>query len=405
MKLWRNLNVLLAVACVFCAPIFAEEEPTVAPTLASVDGQPAAPKAEEPARFDYSIENGLYATITAMESFKKPDIKNERKFKLRDIEGFRKEVEVRALLQDGPAPLVIIFLGLATKSKDPLARLWQAQLYEAGNSVMCFDSVFRASFNQRSCHGVAGNIEAEAIVAAKVIGAFLEHPEVRDKTTKIGLVGASYGGMLALNFAKLAKEGRIRIQPERVLVFSPPISMKTSAVLLDKYYDEDRQKAGIFDLLEMSGHKPVAPGKKIPFSESQMRAGIGYVFHDDLDDAVKCSKDVYKFELPKKDGDDKNKRCFTRFIEEVVFPYWKDRSGVKSLDDLWECGNLAKLLNACDSNVHAIIAVDDPLNDPVLLKYVKRDVPAEKLTVLPRGGHLGFIGCTWARERVLKLFE
>jgi predicted alpha/beta-fold hydrolase len=402
MTLGRNLNIFLAVTSLFCAPVFAEDEPVVAPTLASVEAQPAA-KIEEPPSYDYAIDNGLYATVTAMESFKKPDIKNEKKFKLRDIEGFKKEIEVRALLQDKPAPLVIIFLGLATKSKDPLARLWQAQLFEAGNSVMCFDSVFRASFNQRSCHGVAGNLEAESCVAAKVIGAFLEHPEVKDKPTRIGLVGASYGGMLALNFAKLAKEGRIRIAPERVLVFSPPISMKNSAVILDKFYDEDRQKTGIFDLLEMSGHKPVGPGKKIPFTESQMRAGIGYVFHDDLDDAIKCSKDVYKFELPKKDGE-KNRRCFTRFIEQVVYPYWKEH-GVKSLDELWESGNLAKLLNACGSNVHAIVAVDDPLNDPLLLKYMKRDVPAEKLTVLPRGGHLGFIGCSWARDRVLKLFE
>jgi hypothetical protein len=345
-----------AIAILPLHPALAEEPVTAdadAPTAPVAPSKPVTPPAppvvpanivtKTPATgqfadFDYTIDNGLYATVTAMQAFKKPDIKGERKFKLKNIDGFKKDIEVRALLQDKPAPLVVIFLGLATKSKDPLARLWQAQLWEAGNSVLVFDSVFRKSFNECSCHGVAGNVDAEARIAAKVIHEFIHHPEVEGKTTKLGLLGASYGGILALNYARLAKENVIRLQPDRVLVFSPPINMRTSAIRLDKFYDEDCRKCSFFDLLEMSGHKPVAEGKKIPFSDSQMRAGIGYVFHDDLDDAIGSSRDLYKYELPKKDG--KNVRCFSRFIEEVVFPYWKDHSGVRTIEELWEFGKV-----------------------------------------------------------------
>jgi predicted alpha/beta-fold hydrolase len=369
--------------------------PVVPPAVVPANVVTRTPAADPFADFDYSIYNGLYATVTAMQSFKKPEIKGERKFKLRNIDGFKKDVEVRALMQSQPAPLVVIFLGLATKSKDPLARLWQAQLWEAGNSVLVFDSVFRKSFNECSNHGVAGNVDAEARIAAKVIHEFIHHPEVEGKTTKLGLLGASYGGVLALNYARLAKDNVIRLPPDRVLVLS--------AILLDKYYDEDCRKCSFFDLLEMSGHKPVADGKKIPFSESQMRAGIGYVFHDDLDDAIGSSKNQYKYELPKQDG--KQKQCFSRFIEQVVFPYWKDHAGVRSIEELWEFGNVEKLLNACGDNVHCIITNDDPLNDPTLLKFVQRDVPSSKLTVLPRGGHLGFLGTRWAKDRVQKMFE
>ena len=70
----------------------------------------------------FSCDNGLYSTLTAMTSFKVPDVKAEQKLKLK-VFGFKKDLEVRAMIQDHPAPLVVIFLGLASKSKDPLARL------------------------------------------------------------------------------------------------------------------------------------------------------------------------------------------------------------------------------------------------------------------------------------------
>jgi len=361
-----------------------------------------------PAEFDYLIGDGLYATITAMQSFKKPELKDEKKLILPHVDGFKKEMPVRALLQPEPAPLAVIFLGLTSKSKDPLARLWQAQLFEAGCHVLVFDSMFRSSFNEKSCHGVAGNVEMEAWLAANIIRAFLDHPDVKGKVTKLGLLGASYGGILALNFAKLAKEGRVKVVPDRVLVFSPPVSMQISAMILDKFYDEDRRQHGLLQLFRLKGAEPNAT-KPIPFTASLMRAGIGYVFRDDLADAVSCSKNMYNYEMPDPPKDDtkndKNKRQFVRFIEEVVYPYWNEKKRVNTLDDLWGFGDLYKLLQASGDNVHCVMTMDDPLNDPVLFKYVQRDIPSAKLTVLPRGGHLGYVGCNWARQRVVQLFK
>ncbi len=400
------IRVILAAATACVAMNLLAVDVPLASTGPVATGQ--EPRADA---YDYTIDDGLYATVTSMQSFKKPDIKDERKIKLEHIDGFKKDIQVRALLQPEKAPLVVIFLGLASKSKDPLSRLWQAQLQEAGCHVLVFDSVFRPSFNERSCHGVAGNVQMEAWIAANVIRAFLDHPDVKGKVTKLGLLGASYGGILALNFAKLAKEGQLNVVPDRVLVFSPPVSMQCSATLLDKYYDEDRQRFGIFDLLKLKGAEPVSGGKAVPFSASLMRAGIGYVFRDDLDDAIACSRDLYSYKLPdppKDDGkksDEKSRHQFTRFIEQVVYPYWNKQGRVKTLQDLWDFGDLYKLLQGSPDNVHAVLTADDPLNDAMLLKYVQRDIPSSKLTVLPRGGHLGFIGCNWARDRVMQMFK
>ncbi len=390
--------------------------PPVAPVNA--DAPPATPsvtpavaktvKAPRELAFDYTIEDGLYATLTAMTSFKVPELKEEKMYNLAVL-GFKKDMEVRAMIHDEPAPLVVILLGLASKSKDPLARLWEKQLFDAGFHVMTFDSIFRSSFNRRSVHGVAGNLQMESYVCGNVLAAFKEHADIKGRVTKLYLLGASYGGILALNYDKLAKEGSIKWAPDRVLAVSPPISMKVSAALLDKMYDEDRPKFGYIALWRMKDHEPVERGKPIPFSDSQMRAGIGYVFHRDLEDAVAVSKDVYHYELPEapssEKGVDKNRYAFTRFIEGVVFPYWKDKNRVGSLDDLWSFGDIDKLINGCPNNCRVITTADDPLNDKVLLKYMQRDVSPEKLTVLPRGGHLGFLGTNWAKTTILDYFK
>jgi predicted alpha/beta-fold hydrolase len=367
-----------------------------------VDSATIVPVPEVP-DFDYTIDNGYYATVTALHSFKTPKIENEKEFKL-TIDGFKKNIKVRALMQEKAAPLVVIFLGLASKSKDGMARLWQSQLYEAGNSVLVFDSVFRASFSEKSNHGVSGNLEAETRVAEKIIEAFTHHPEIEGKTLTLNVLAASYGGMLALNYAKLAKAGEIKRAPDKVLVLSPPTSLKTSVGLLDRYYDEDTHDASFYKLLKLMGAEPVANGKKVPFTNTQMRAGIGYVFHDDLKEAIDCAEDVYQLPLPESVVD-KNKRYFARYVEQIVFPYWAKQKAVSTIDQLWEFGNLESLLNACGENVHAVIAQDDPLNDPMLLGSIMKNIPKSKLTVLPRGGHLGFIGTRWSRDCVVKYFS
>jgi len=350
--------------------------------------------------FDYVIDDGLYATVTSMTSFKKPSLRNERKIKLKkEVTNCKKDLEVRAIIQNEPAPLVVIFLGLTSKSKDPLARLWQSQLQEAGMNVLVFDSVFRSSFNERTNHGVAGNPYVEATVAATVVDAFIRHPEVEGKVTKIGLLGASYGGIMAINFARLAEEGKLPVKIDRVLTFSPPISMQTSSSLLDKYYEENKNH-GVFDLLKMKLHDPVMDGTKIPFSPSMMRAGIGYLFHEDVKDAVDCSRVVYNYKFP-----DKERPSFTRFVEQIVFPYWSSKGQCATIDDLWARGELTKLLHKAPGNVQVIIARDDPLNDIQALVDLEGQVSTSTLTVLPRGGHLGYVGCNWSRNRVVNIFK
>ena len=397
----------VGLACGFDAAR-AEEQPVrpkPAPTAAPSSGLDLS-------NFDYEINDGLYATVTCLSQIKNIPAPPETKITLRQIEGFKRDLEVQAAWQAGPAPLVVILPGIFSKVKSPINQIWRAQLYAAGNHVLYFDSPFLPAFNERAHQGVAGNIEKEALQVAAMLGAFLRQPDVRAKVTKLGVVGGSYGGNLALSLAKLCKEGKCAFTPDVFLVFSPLVKLQTTLSILDRYYSEDRF---LYDLSKLSADlqdpKPLPRGAPIPFPASEMRAGIGAYFRMDLKDVALYTDAVYRLKvLPPEEEVDYRKASaealsFSSFMEKMSFPYWKKRGAVSSLDQLSAFGDLTMLLPACPPTVKVVIAVDDPLNDPTEFEALKGIAPPGMLTVLPRGGHMGFIISKWAETRIVELLK
>jgi hypothetical protein len=44
------------------------------------------------------------------------------------------------------------------------------------------------------------------------------------------------------------------------------------------------------------------------------------------------------------------------------------------------------------------------MNDPAELSQLQSDVPPGRLTVLPCGGHMGYLGTKWIQNRLAHLF-
>src|SRR5258708_4057747 len=97
-----RINTRAAVIAVwsFCFFAVAEDAPelkealapaTPAATLTPASTVPAAQPRDIP--FDYTIEDGLYATLTAMTSFKVPETKEEKMLKIAVL-GFKKDMDV-----------------------------------------------------------------------------------------------------------------------------------------------------------------------------------------------------------------------------------------------------------------------------------------------------------------------
>lgn len=364
--------------------------------------------------YDFQINNGLYATLTALNVLEDPKNFDDEKLKLTKITGFKKDLEIRAAFHREPAPLVAVLLGLGSRSRSLMARVYMAYLYDAGYHVITFDSPFLPSFTERSRHGVAGNLEVEATLCANIVEAAAKSSRAKGLVTKVGLVGASYGGTLALNIAKLSKERRVSLQVASVLAISPPVNMRMAAMRLDKWWAEDRWNYKLADLYnDLAGHKPVAQGEAIPFPDEEMRAGLAAAFRLDLKEVVNHNDSFYKLGMLPKEGasDDEYRRdwaetwTFTKFIEQMSYPYWNKNGNVHSVDQLWDAGDLRQVMPQCGDNIHVVIAADDPLNDPGELSQLQSSTPPSVLKVLPNGGHMGFLGTRWAKARVQKLFE
>ena len=363
--------------------------------------------------YDFKYTNGLYATIVGFLSIPKVEVKGQESYKLK-IDSFRKEMPVKAVIQRGKAPLVVVLLGIDGRADGNLGRLWPSYFAAAGYHVLTFDSTFLPSFIETSGHGVTGNLKAESERVKEIIAAFLQLPELKDKVSKLGLVGMSYGALEALLLGEEAQKGALPFKVDAIQAYSPPIQLQWTGELIDRWYDEDRWQYTLVELAgKLSGHTPVPPNEPVPFSDSVMRAGIAAAFRLGLKEVIARNDRLYKLNLlpSGNEFDDEYVRReyaatwgYERFIDEAVFPYWRKRLNLTSVSDLTWPIDVRNLLPKQPPGAEVILAEDDPFNSPESLAELKKQAHKGSLTVLPRGGHLGYAACAWTKAKLLRLF-
>ncbi|HEX5000325.1 MAG TPA: hypothetical protein VFY29_19035, partial [Terriglobia bacterium] len=194
-----------------------------------------------------------------------------------------------------------------------------------------------------------------------------------------------------------------------VVAFSPPVSMQSTAQILDSYYERDFG-AYHFDLLKLvrlRDRSIAGPGSPSPFEPRLMRAGIGYLFHKAIKRAVETNDAQYCLGLLdwyKRTGhrrSDPGEWTFIRFVEEMSWPYWRQQGVSQSLEEYWTMGDLAPLLPVVGDDVFVYLSIDDPLDDPGDVIRLQKKFKPPLFNVLPYGGHLGYATSEWVRKIVL----
>jgi predicted alpha/beta-fold hydrolase len=396
---FRGKTLLAVLLALLCAPLA---------QAATID---QACESDIPA-YEYRYSNPLYGTLAGYFSIKDIKLKNQRKIDLA-VPSFRKKFPVKAIVQNQSAPLVVVLLGVDGRSDSPLGKLWVSWFADAGCHVLTFDSTFLPAFSEASGHGVAGNLAAEAQKVSEIIATFLKTSELNGKVSKIGVVGMSYGGIEALLLGQMAKQGKLPFALSGVQAYSPPIKMHRTGELIDRWHAEDRWDYKLTELAtEMSGHKPVASDADIPFDDSKMRAAIAAVFRLNLADLIVRNDRMYKMKvLPSGDefSNDDVKRDhastwgYTKFMTDLSFKYW-ERNGVTTLADLVGPAELSNLLKNQPACSETILSEDDPFNRTEDMLELKK-IGSDNLTILPRGGHLGFVNEPWTKAKLLNLFN
>jgi predicted alpha/beta-fold hydrolase len=371
-------------------------------------------KAADLSSYHYPYTNGLYATLAGYLSVKDIEIKQQKVIKLQ-VPGFKSRLPVRAIIQPNAAPLVIVLLGLDGEAKGKLGKLWPSWYAEAGYHVLTFDSTFLASFIEISGHGVTGNLVAESERVRDIISAFIAQSELRNKVTKIGIVGMSYGGLQALLLAKMATANTLPFKLDAVQCYSPPINIQKTGERLDGWYANDRWNYTLIELADkMAGHKPVDANQSVPFDDGLMRAGIAAIFRLGLVDVITRNDRIYKMNILPSGSELDSEYIrrdyaatwgFSKFMTDMAYTYWKDRMKYSNMGDLINPAHLETLLASQPVYSETILAEDDPFNDPVDVAAIVTKFRSPVLTVLPRGGHLGYVNDPWTKAKLLTLFK
>jgi predicted alpha/beta-fold hydrolase len=362
-------------------------------------------------KYRHPYPDGLYSTVTAMNTFPDLDVKGQKKLKLK-VPGFRKEVPVYAVMQNHRAPLVVVLLGVDGKVDGSWGALFPYWYNDYGYHVLTFDSTFTPTYPELSGQGVVGNFDAESDQIAAIIAAFLQTDDAKKFVTNVGVLGMSFGGSQALLLAAKAGEKKLPFELSGCLAMSPPVKIRTAARAVDRFFVEDRWDTTMIELAKRFGtHAPVAEGQKIPFSATEMRAAIGFVFRDGFMKVVEHNDRFYKLKvLPSEEsGDNRNTWAeaigFEYFMEKFTFPYWQKKGTVKNVDDLWEMTDLARVLPRLPDYADVVVTANDPFNTPEELAAAQAADKNKRLTVLPIGGHLGYVASDWMLVKSLRIFN
>ena len=380
---------------------------------AESDGPPTAPErgSDGLPKYRHPYKDGLYSTVTAMNMFPDLEVKGQKKIRLK-VPGFRKEVPVYATLQDNRAPLVVVLLGVDGKVDGPWGCLFPYWYNQYAYNVLTFDSTFTPRYPEICGQGVVGNFDAEADQVAAIIAAFLNTDEAKRCVTDVGVLGMSFGGSQALLLAAKAKEGKLPFALSGCLALSPPVKIRTAARTVDRFFVEDRWETTMIELAKrFATHAPVAEGQKIPFAPTEMRAAIGFVFRDGFMNVVERNDRFYKLKILPEEGNGENRSTwaeavgFGYFMDKFTFPYWQKKGAVKSVDELWEMTDLAKVLPRLPDYAQAIVTENDPFNAPEELADAKAADVNKRLIALPMGGHLGYAASDWMLVKALRIFD
>ena len=104
------------------------------------------------------------------------------------------------------------------------------------------------------------------------------------------------------------------------------------------------------------------------------------------------------------------KKCRSLFqmdvsISQTLKMQFEKKLNLLSLNDLTNSFQLSRLLASQPRNSEVILAADDPFNTEEDFARLEDSADRSLLTLLPAGGHLGFVNEAWTKAKLLTLFN
>ncbi len=317
-------------------------------------------------------------------------------------------------LQDEKSPLVYIAPGLGSHRKTVQILAVAESLYNKGFSVVTISGVFHPEFVENGLsHPVPGYAHKDShdlLAAFTAIDEKLSK-KYKGRFGKRGLLGFSMGGYQTLTLAAHRDEqAKGSLSFDKYVAVSPPVDLMHGLNQLDSYqkapleWSEDQRQQRINNTIHKIAamtSRPEAQKGAPPFSEVESKYIMGLVFRFTLRNTIYASQKKQDMGVLSSPISKWNRQqvyheilgiSFRDYFEKFVVPYYLsegvDASDIERFNNLSQCSGVLSR----DPASSVVAAQNDFLLSPADIQWLKTTFGSKRLTLLPNGGHMGFLG-------------
>lgn len=403
-----------------------------------------------PRPYDYTIVDPLAATVVGTppgQAAEVPDAINKEQLRLTvfpdreipEVFWYADQLQFSLVYQVEPAPLVFIVPGTGAGPDSVKSEYLQKALFQGGYHVISLASPAEPEFIvTASSTGIAGRPQDDARDLYRVMQLAYEQVKDRIQVESFQLLGYSLGAWDAAFVAHLDAQEKA-FDFDKVLLINPPVSLYTSAQILDKMIDENipggagnigvlfgrliNQFAGFYqqtgDLNFSSDYLLYSLYTRLVPSDEELESLIGLAFRFTSANLVFTSDVMTNSGLivPKnlelgpassltEYFDVSIRMTFIDYFNDLYYPYFKQKDPSITRQDLIDQASLESIRNylAHAENVGLMTNEDDIILAPGQIEYLQ-ELFGPRAQIWPTGGHMGNLGTRAVTAYVVDYFR
>lgn len=395
------------------------------------------PVAGPPPPYDYTIVDPLAATVVGTppaQAAVVPDEINRDDLRLTvfpdreipEIFWYADQLQFSLVYQVGPAPLIFLVPGTGAGPNSIKSEYLQKALFQGGYHVISLSSPAEPEFVvAASSTGIAGRPQDDARDLYRVMQLAYEQVKDRIQVESFHLLGYSMGAWDAAFVAHLDAQEKV-LDFDKVLLINPPVSLYTSAQILDKMLDDNipggsgnigvllggliNQFAGFYQQTEafnFSGDYLLYNlYTRLQPSDAELEALIGLAFRftsanlaftsDVMTNSgliVPKNLDLGPASSLTEYFETSIRMTFIDYFDDLYYPYFKERNPSITRQDLIDEASLESIRDflAHAEHVGVMSNEDDIILAPGQIDFL-REVFGDRAQIWPTGGHMGNLG-------------
>ena len=403
-----------------------------------------------PPPYDYTIVDPLAATVVGTppaQAAQVPEEINRDELTLtvfpdREIPRifwYADQLQYSLVYQVGPAPLIFLVPGTGAGPDSVKSEYLQKALFQGGYHVISLASPAEPEFVvAASTTSIAGRPQDDARDLYRVMQLAYEKVKDRIQVETFHLLGYSMGAWNAAFVAHLDAQEKT-LDFDKVLLINPPVSLYTSAQILDKMLDDNipggsgnigvllgqliNQFAGFYQQTEafnFSGDYLLYNlYTRLQPSDAELEALIGLAFRFTSANLVFTSDVMTNSGLivPKNLDlgpasslteyfETSIRMTFIDYFDDLYYPYFKERDPSITKQDLIDEASLENIRDflAHAEHVGVMSNEDDIILAPGQIEYLQQ-LFGPRAQVWPTGGHMGNLGTRAVTGYVVDYFR